>query len=94
MILYILLSREKFELNFEYSIEFLKNFESNSPKFARIELIRRFDRSPTQTILPWCPADTKSGLDVVSGGSVTVERVNIDPLSHGFAKFLEGVCMS
>jgi hypothetical protein len=35
MIPYILLSREKFELNFEYS-----------PKFARIELIRRFDRSP------------------------------------------------
>ena len=49
---------------------------------------------PTQTILPWCPTGGKDEVEVSAGGFGTVERVRIDPHSHGFAKFLAKVCVS
>jgi hypothetical protein len=47
-----------------------------------------------QTILPWSPIGGRDGEEVGTGGFGTVERVRIDPSSHGFAKFLKEVCVA
>jgi len=45
----------------------------------------------SQTILPWCPTGDKDVIKVAVGGFGDIERVRIDPSSHGFAKLLTNV---